>query len=64
MPMFSRENIRRVVHEITKTVHSAYTRMLDRTPDHATARQLFHIVTAAERPLPLKDISLSLAVSS
>ncbi|KAL4894320.1 hypothetical protein BDV59DRAFT_16942 [Aspergillus ambiguus] len=64
MPGFSSGNVRRVVHEIPENVDAAYTRILDRSPDHAAARMLLHIVTAAERPLTLEEISLSLAVNA
>ncbi|KAL6235358.1 hypothetical protein BDW75DRAFT_230428 [Aspergillus navahoensis] len=64
MPGFSRGNVRRVVHEIPKNIDAAYTRILNRSPDHATARKLLHIVTVAERPLTLEEISLSLAVNA
>ncbi|KAL3439882.1 ankyrin repeat protein [Aspergillus insuetus] len=62
MPGFSRGNVRRVVHGIPKNIDAAYTRMLNQSPDYATARKLLHIVTAAERPLTLEEISLSLAI--
>ncbi|KAL4891361.1 hypothetical protein BDV59DRAFT_194328 [Aspergillus ambiguus] len=64
MPGLTRGNIDRVVHDIPKDIDAAYARMLDRSPDHETARKLLHIVTAAERPLTLEEISLSLAVKA
>jgi ankyrin repeat protein len=54
----------RVVHDIPKDIDAAYTKMLDRSPDHGAARKLLHIVTAAERPLTLEEISLALAVKA
>ncbi|KAL6236307.1 hypothetical protein BDW75DRAFT_229631 [Aspergillus navahoensis] len=64
MPGFSRGNVRRVIQEIPEDVDAAYTRILDRSSDHLKARRLLHIVTAAERPLTLREISLALAFSA
>ncbi|KAL4782361.1 ankyrin repeat protein [Aspergillus varians] len=64
VPGFSRGNIRRVIHDIPENVDDAYTRILNRSPDHPKARRLLHIVIAAERPLTLREISLALAFST
>ncbi|OQD68167.1 hypothetical protein PENPOL_c003G02254 [Penicillium polonicum] len=54
----------RVVHDIPKDIDAAYTKMLDRSPNHDAATRLLHIVTAAERPLTLEEIPLALAVKA
>ncbi|KAE8150275.1 hypothetical protein BDV25DRAFT_154691 [Aspergillus avenaceus] len=63
MPGFTRGNIRRAIHNIPKTVDDAYTRIIDRSYDHGKAKTLLHIVTAAERPLTLEELSAALAFS-
>ncbi|KAL4997728.1 hypothetical protein BDV10DRAFT_194905 [Aspergillus recurvatus] len=60
-PGFSRGDVRRMIHELPENVDAAYTRILDRSPDHNKARLLLHIVTAAERPLRLEEVSLAMA---
>ncbi|EZF32372.1 hypothetical protein H101_04035 [Trichophyton interdigitale H6] len=64
MPGFSRGNIRRIIYDIPKDIDAAYSRILDRSPDHTKARKLLHIVTAAERPLTLGEISVALTLDS
>ncbi|KAL4740402.1 ankyrin repeat protein [Aspergillus similis] len=61
---FSRGNVRKVIRNIPENVDAAYNRILDRSSDHSRARRLLHIVTAAERPLTLQEISLALAFST
>ncbi|KAL2802136.1 hypothetical protein BJX63DRAFT_426274 [Aspergillus granulosus] len=62
MPGFSRGNVRHVIHDLPEDVDAAYTRILDRSPDHLKARKLLHIVIAAERPLTIEEMSLALAL--
>ncbi|GAT20835.1 ankyrin repeat protein [Aspergillus luchuensis] len=64
MPGLTKGDVDRVVHDIPKDIDAAYTKMLDRSSDHGAARKLLHIVTAAERPLTLEEITLSLAVKT
>ncbi|EFR04868.1 sex-determining protein fem-1 [Nannizzia gypsea CBS 118893] len=64
MPGFSKGNVRRIVTDIPKDIDAAYTRILDRSPEHTKARRLLHIVTATYRPLTLKEISVALALSA
>ncbi|KAJ5735861.1 uncharacterized protein N7483_000986 [Penicillium malachiteum] len=61
-PGFTRGNVRRVIHnEIPLDVDEAYEKILNRSPNHAKAKRLLHIVTAAKRPLSLDEMSLALA---
>ncbi|KAL4732892.1 ankyrin repeat protein [Aspergillus similis] len=64
MPGFSKGNVQNAILDIPKDVEAAYTRILDRSLDHGKARKLLHIVTAAERPLTLREISLALAFNT
>ncbi|KAJ5708897.1 hypothetical protein N7493_010231 [Penicillium malachiteum] len=60
-PGFTRGNVRRIIHdEIPLTVDEAYEKILNRSPDHAKAKRLLHIVTAAKRPLSLDEMSVAL----
>ncbi|KAH2670040.1 hypothetical protein KXV51_007008, partial [Aspergillus fumigatus] len=64
MPGLTEGDFDRVVHDIPKDIDAAYTKMLDRSPDHGAARKLLRIVTAAARPLTLEEISLCLAIKT
>ncbi|KAL4788809.1 hypothetical protein BDV19DRAFT_395637 [Aspergillus venezuelensis] len=64
IPGFSRGNVRRVIQDIPENVNAAYTRILNRSSDRSRARTLLQVVTAAERPLSLQEISLALAFST
>lgn len=60
---FIRGNVRRALGtDIPQSVNDAYEKILNRSPDHAKARLLLHIVLAAERPLSLEELSVALAV--
>ncbi|KAL2839007.1 hypothetical protein BJX68DRAFT_258999 [Aspergillus pseudodeflectus] len=55
IPGFTKGNVRQAIHDIPENVNAAYTRILDRSPDHSRAKRLLHIVTAAE-PLAFDEI--------
>ncbi|PWY64728.1 hypothetical protein BO94DRAFT_629342 [Aspergillus sclerotioniger CBS 115572] len=61
MPGFTKGNIHRAIHGVPKSVDDAYTRILDRSPDHDKAKTLLDIALAAERPLSLDELSVALA---
>ncbi|KAL3475083.1 ankyrin repeat protein [Aspergillus californicus] len=64
MPGFTKGHVHDTIRDIPEDVDAAYTRILDRSLDHAKARKLLHIVTAAERPLTLRETSVALAFST
>lgn len=62
MPGFTKGNVRKAIRQIPQTVDDAYNRILDRSSDTEKAKRLLHIVTAATRPLSLKEMSLAMAI--
>ncbi|GIJ98076.1 hypothetical protein Aspvir_000186 [Aspergillus viridinutans] len=64
MSGFTKGNIRQTVRNLPQNVDEAYDRILNRTSDKAKARKLLHIITAAERPLSLRELSLAMAFST
>jgi hypothetical protein len=64
MSCFTKRDIRRTVGNLPKTVDEAYGRILDRCPGKDKARRLLHVVSAAERPLSLQELSLAMAFSA
>jgi ankyrin repeat protein len=64
MTGFTRGNIRQTIQSLPPNVDEAYGRILDRSPDQVKARRLLHVITAAERPLSLRELSLAMAFSA
>ncbi|KAJ5653773.1 hypothetical protein N7490_000776 [Penicillium lividum] len=63
IPGFTKGNVRRAMStEIPTSVNDAYSKLLNRSPNHAKARRLLHIIIAAKRPLLVEELSLALAV--
>ncbi|KAJ5745816.1 hypothetical protein N7520_010998 [Penicillium odoratum] len=63
IPGFTKGNVRRAMStEIPDSVNDAYSKILNRSPNHAKARRLLHIIIAAKRPLLVEELSLALAV--
>lgn len=50
------EFLRAIGAEIPVNVNDAYDKMLNRSPDHAKAMRLLHIVIAAKRPLLVEEL--------
>jgi hypothetical protein len=63
MSGFTKGNIRQAVRKLPQNVDEAYDRILNRTSDRAKAMRLLHIITAAERPLSLRELSVAMAFS-
>ncbi|KAL4939041.1 hypothetical protein BDV06DRAFT_225432 [Aspergillus oleicola] len=60
MSGFTKGNIRRAIRNLPQNVDEAYDRILNRSPDKTKAKKLLHIVTAAERPLTLRELALAM----
>jgi ankyrin repeat domain-containing protein 50 len=61
-PGFTKGEVRKKIKEIPETIDRAYSKILDRSPDPGKAKRLLHIITAARRPLSLKEMSLALTI--
>ncbi|KAJ5934555.1 hypothetical protein N7466_004102 [Penicillium verhagenii] len=62
-PGFTKGNVRRTMGaEIPTSVNDAYSKILNRSPNHIKARRLLHIILAAKRPLLVEELSLASAV--
>ncbi|KAI9678400.1 MAG: hypothetical protein M1822_008046 [Bathelium mastoideum] len=62
LPGFTRGNVQRAVHSIPQTVDDAYNKILNRSTDAEKAYKLLQIVTAARRPLSVKEMSWMMAI--
>ncbi|KAL2830803.1 hypothetical protein BDW59DRAFT_158243 [Aspergillus cavernicola] len=60
MSGFTKGNIRSAIQNLPQNVDEAYERILDRSSDRTKAKRLLHIVTAAERPLCLRELALAM----
>jgi ankyrin repeat protein len=64
MPGFTKGNIRYAIRNLPQNVDEAYEKILNRSPDKPHAKRLLHIVTAAERPLSLRELSVAMTVDA
>ncbi|KAF7182640.1 hypothetical protein CNMCM7691_002301 [Aspergillus felis] len=64
MSGFTKGNIRQTVQNLPQNVDEAYNRILNRTSEKDKARKLLHIITAAERPLSMRELALAMAFSA
>ncbi|KAJ5663166.1 hypothetical protein N7507_003897 [Penicillium longicatenatum] len=61
---FTKGKVRETVHNIPDTVGDAYEKILSKGKDQLTAKRLFHIILAANRPLSVEELSLAMALKS
>ncbi|KAI0851851.1 hypothetical protein F5Y00DRAFT_274688 [Daldinia vernicosa] len=55
-------HLKAIIHQLPKTVETAYEKILCGSADIVKARRLLHIVVAAERPLSLQEMAIALAI--
>ena len=56
------QRMEKFLEMLPATVHDAYERILEQSPDHDDARKLLQIVLAAQRPLKLEEINIALHI--
>ena len=64
MTEFTKGEINQVIRHVPQSVNEAYTKILNRSPNHEKAKRILHIITAAKRPLSLGELSIALAFSA
>ncbi|KAL2813128.1 hypothetical protein BJX63DRAFT_432174 [Aspergillus granulosus] len=64
MPGFTKGRIRHAIRNLPQNVDEAYDKILNRSPDKLNAKRLLHIVTGAQRPLSLREVSIAMTVDA